>query len=249
MSLSLTGSSSGSGSEAGSPLDGFAPGLMPARSMRRSTYTLSCSACAFGVRFVGARAGFFFCGRTGLWLRVFEVAEDALQVDRIRAELEVALLRFVLRRFCRRVPDLARHRDVVGDLVERRFGFGLGFRGPLAFALGLGRGRTLGLFEHRAKLRRQAVFVDFRLRLGLRQLDADQQVGARERGLSAQPLGDDAVGIRFAEQFERPAEPFDVGAFPWLAGHEVFGDEPCFGDLAERDIRVGQLRLAVHRQA
>ena len=72
---------------------------------------------------------------------------------------------------------------------------------------------------------------------------------AHERRLAAQERRDDAVGLRFAEQRQRPAEAFDVRRVPGLVRDQILGDEPRLARLAGFDIGVGQLRLrAVHRR-
>ena len=96
----------------------------------------------------------------------------------------------------------------------------------------------------------QRRFVELGRRLGhvVEQRSAGQ-VGAHERRLAAQPRRDQAVGIFFAEQHQRPAEALDVRLVPGLARHEILGDEPRFGRLTALDVGVGQLRLrAEHRR-
>ena len=93
----------------------------------------------------------------------------------------------------------------------------------------------------RRRIRRQFAFSGLRI-AGPREIDAEK------RGLAAQPLGDDTVDVRFAQQCERAPKALDVGTLPWLPRHEIFGDDARFSTRAKGQVGIGQLRLrAVHR--
>ncbi len=86
-----------------------------------------------------------------------------------------------------------------------------------------------------------------RRHLGSAGIGRPHEIGAGERRLTAQPLGDDGVDIGFAEQRERPPEPLDVRPVPRLARDQILGNHPRLDARPDRQIRVGQLRLrAVH---
>ena len=86
-------------------------------------------------------------------------------------------------------------------------------------------------------------------RLEGRQLFPSQrEVGAHERRLTAQPLGDQPVRVGLSHEHQRPPEPLDVRAIPGLPGHQVLGNEAGLRRRARGDVGVRQLRLgAVHR--
>ena len=124
------------------------------------------------------------------------------------------------------------------------FDRGAGAVSPGAFRAGLDRGRFLEnrrfrngwLHGRRRHERRQIVRIE-------------RHVGAHEGRFAAEPLGNQRVGVRLVHQHEGAPEPFDVGALPRLARHEVLGDDARFRRRPGRDVGVGELRLrAVHRR-
>ena len=152
--------------------------------------------------------------------RRLEVAEDAVEIDGVRAQLEMMIL------------------------VPRR---GAGFRAASSSAAPRRRPPTASSSLDRrprpARARGSGSGGD------LVEERVAAQVGAHERRLAAQPRGDQRVGIRLAEQHERAAEPLDVRVVPRLARDEILGDEARLGRGAGGDVGVGQLRLrAVHRR-
>ena len=136
--------------------------LMSSSTMLRSTSTLSVAA----------------------WRRrpaaTLELAQDAFEIDRVRAQLEVMLL-----------GGLRRARLRGGRRVRRASSAG-GRRssGSPAPPLSSARAPASGG--------------------GVVERDRRRQVGAHERRLAAQPLGDERVGIGLAQQHERAPEPLDV---------------------------------------
>ena len=152
--------------------------------------------------------------------RRFEIAEDAVEVDCVRAQLEMVLFPFR-----------------PGGRRAHRFLPGLVGRG--------GRGEQR---VHRLLVDRLGINLGERRR-GVEQRIARRQVGAHERRLAAQTRRDQGVGIGLAEQHQRAPEALDVRVVPRLPRHEVLGDEPRFGGRAGGDVGVRELRLrAVHRR-
>ena len=74
-------------------------------------------------------------------------------------------------------------------------------------------------------------------------------VGGHERAVAAQPIGDDRVGVGFAQHLEGATEALDVGAVPRLTGHEILADDARLEAAAGVEVGVGELGLrGVHRR-
>src|SRR4029078_5601486 len=53
-------------------------------------------------------------------------------------------------------------------------------------------------------------------------------VGGEERTFATETLGDNAVRVGFAQHHQGMAKSLDIGAVPWLTGHQILADNPRF---------------------